>query len=95
MLHTLSLTSTEVLALPVQSTNTDKERDPKLLAALFKELGWGVGYEIRERRYVLDEKIKQPFQKDMLVCLRFGLEGLVTSSKVLNLLALLVQKYKY
>ena len=78
-----------------KSTNTDKERDPKLLAALFKELGWGVGYEIRERRYVLDEKIKQPFQKDMLVCLRFGLEGLTTSSKVLNLPALLVQRYKY
>jgi len=51
-----------------------------------------VGYEIRERRYVLDEKIKQPFQKDMLVCLRFGLEGLTTSSKVLNLPALLGTK---
>jgi nucleosome binding factor SPN SPT16 subunit len=77
-----------------KSTNTDAHTC-QLLAALFKELGWGVGYEIRERQYILDEKIKQPFQKDMLVCLRFGLEGLVTSSKVLNLLALLVQKYKH
>jgi hypothetical protein len=35
-----------------------KERDPKLLQHLFKELEWGLRYEVRERRFILDEKIK-------------------------------------
>jgi len=58
-----------------------KERDPKLLQHLFKELGWGLGYEVRERRFILDEKIKATFQTGMLVCLRLGLDNLATSSK--------------
>ena len=63
------------------ATSLLKERDPKLVQHLFKELGWGLGYEVRERRFILDEKIKATFQTGMLVCLRLGLENLVTSSK--------------
>jgi len=58
-----------------------KERDPKFVASLFKELGWALGYEVRDKRYVLDEKNKAIFQEGMLVCLRIGLENLTTSSK--------------
>jgi len=58
-----------------------KERDPKFVSSLFKELGWALGYEVRDKRYVLDEKNKTIFQPGMLVCLRIGLENLTTSSK--------------
>jgi len=27
-----------------------KERDPKFVASLFKELGWALGYEVRDKR---------------------------------------------
>ena len=38
-------------------------------------------YELRDKRYVLDEKNGQTFQAGMLVCLRIGLENLTTASK--------------
>ena len=58
-----------------------KGRDSKLVGSLFKELGWALGYEVRDKRFVLDEKNKATFQAGMLVCLRLGLDNLSTSSK--------------
>ena len=58
-----------------------KQRDPELLQHLCEELGWGLGYEVRERQFILDRKIKATFQTGMLVCLRVGLDNLETSSR--------------
>ena len=58
------------------ATSKIKESRPDLLKNLTKELGWGMGYEIRERRFSIDEKNKQPLQEGMVLCVRLGFEGL-------------------
>ena len=35
---------------------------PELLAHLTEELGWGMGYAARERRYSIDQKNSHPLQ---------------------------------
>ena len=64
-----------------KASSSLKDRDSKLVGNLFPELGWALGYEVRDRRYVFNEKSKATFQAGMLVCLRLGLENLTTSSK--------------
>ncbi len=53
-----------------------KERKPDLIEHLHKELGWSIGYEVREKKLVLDEKNKHAFHAGMVFCLRLGLEKL-------------------
>ena len=64
-----------------KASSSLKERDAKLVGNLFEELGWALGYEVRDKRYVLNEKSKALFQPGMLVCLRLGLQNLSTTSK--------------
>jgi len=53
-----------------------KDKKSELIQHLHKELGWSMGYEIREKRFVLDEKNKHTFHAGMVICLRLGLENL-------------------
>ena len=53
-----------------------KARKPDLLSYFIKELGWGMGYELRDKRLVLDEKNRQTAQVGMIFCLRLGFENL-------------------
>jgi nucleosome binding factor SPN SPT16 subunit len=64
-----------------KASSSLKDRDSKLVGNLFPELGWALGYEVRDRRYLFNEESKATFQAGMLVCLRLGLENLTTSSK--------------
>jgi nucleosome binding factor SPN SPT16 subunit len=58
-----------------------KDRKPELLGNLLKELGWGMGYELRDKRFVLDEKNRHQAEKGMVFCLRLGLENLKHAAK--------------
>ena len=58
-----------------------KDRKPELLGNFLKELGWGMGYELRDKRFVLDEKNRHQAEKGMVFCLRLGLENLKLSVK--------------
>ncbi|EKX36655.1 FACT complex subunit spt16, partial [Guillardia theta CCMP2712] len=58
-----------------------KSKKPSLLGNLTKELGWSLGYELREKRFVFDEKNRSTLKVGMLVCLRIGLENLSIQSK--------------
>jgi nucleosome binding factor SPN SPT16 subunit len=63
------------------ATRIIKARKPELLSHFIKELGWGMGYELRDRRLVFDEKNRQTAQVGMTFCLRLGLENLKLSVK--------------
>ena len=58
-----------------------KDRKPDLLSNFLKELGWGMGYELRDKRFVLDEKNRHQAEKGMVFCLRLGLENLKLPAK--------------
>lgn len=59
-----------------EATKHLQANKPELIGHLHKELGWGIGYEIREKRLVLDEKNKHKFHAGQVFCLRLGLENL-------------------
>mmetsp|Transcript_57982 Transcript_57982/g.132737 ORF Transcript_57982/g.132737 Transcript_57982/m.132737 type:complete len:1096 (-) Transcript_57982:241-3528(-) len=63
------------------ATTKIKDAKPELLGNFTKELGWAMGYEIRERRYAIDEKNKHQLQAGMVMCLRLGFENLDLGSK--------------
>jgi nucleosome binding factor SPN SPT16 subunit len=64
-----------------KAVSTIKSRKPDLLNHLVKELGWGMGYELRDKRFVLDEKNRHQAEKGMIFCLRLGLENLKLAVK--------------